>query len=353
MFNPEAPKESDIFANILIEILSLGFGQVASKVVKLGLEKVLKDADKIEKAADTMRTMVSKGTNKALARKPDTENALRAQNTASSVLGKLVDEWQQNIAETTSDMINPSFEDADAIAALGNVISDGRWLKFDGSDLYDMKNILETTLYGLMLPRLWQQKESRHPVIIMEHKDCSEERPGQPSNKDKWEENDDIFRYVHPDTAARSKVCHDGKTFYMLQHNSKDWRMASYCSISVGRLASSSCRAAGYQHFLENTPGGNWDELNGQNWGGVTLDDIVQSAYEGYKYNNNQNGYEAPVDSRLADAGGSETTVPLEAGLRTPGMIKLPICTAKEAYRYMQDHNAGSGNERGPKYPCP
>lgn len=66
--------------------------------------------------------------------------------------------------------------------------------------------------------------------------------------------------------------------------------------------------------------------LNGQSWGGVILDDKVQSSYDAYALNGHQNGYVMPTVSSVVDSKGTEGDIVFQNGIRTPGFFNLPIC---------------------------
>ncbi|KAH7207874.1 uncharacterized protein BKA55DRAFT_546953 [Fusarium redolens] len=53
------------------------------------------------------------------------------------------------------------------------------------------------------------------------------------------------------------------------------------------------------------------------NWGGVTIDDIVISSWNGYKFNGNQNGYQITETSDAVDGDGNEGNLIFEACVRT------------------------------------
>lgn len=351
VFNGEPKDDGDWFAKLLLELVSIGFGQIGGRVFKLGFEKLLKDKEKIEKATETMSSMMAGSMRTVTKRKPDIDGALGHQNQASQAVTKLVDEWRVTIVDALDAWLNPNWDDNEAHAALAESLKEGRWLGVETEDLYDMKNILEKTIYGMMLPKIWRQRENIHPVIIMEDYECNAERPGAPDYNDDYEEDDNTFRYVNPDDAQKAKVCHDGKTFYVLQHNDDGW---STSSRTVGAGFGQRTMKAGTQHAMNNIAGGNWDELNSHNWGGVTLDDVVISSYEAYKFNGMKNGYQIPEDSKLKNGGGEETLLPFEEGLRTPGLISIPICKAKDAYVHISNNLRGDWKDGpGPNYPCP
>jgi hypothetical protein len=45
--------------------------------------------------------------------------------------------------------------------------------------------------------------------------------------------------------------------------------------------------------WFEELPGGNIDDLDGTKFGGVTIDDLIISSYEGYQLNGHYNSFPA------------------------------------------------------------
>lgn len=354
VFNPETPEDqNDKMMKLFLSILSIGFAQIGTKVLRAGIQAIIKDQDKVTKATKTMKNLVKGNLRKARERAPASQTAIQAQNEISMMVSELISQWRTNIAEAAEAIINPNWDDHEAIMELGEDIGEGRWLTFESGNLFDMQKILDNTMYGQMLPAAWGMKENIHPVIIMEHVGCDDGRPDAPKQKDDFQEDDNTWRYVNPDDANRAKVCHDGKTFYVLQHNHKGYQISAY-NTGYGRFFGQTSKQSGSQsHTLTNLAGGNGDELNGSNWGGVTLADLVISAYEGYKYNGNMNGYQMPEDSTLQNAGGGNHDLPFDEGIKTPGMVKIPICTAREAYVTIKDRLGSSDRAFGEHYPCP
>lgn len=66
--------------------------------------------------------------------------------------------------------------------------------------------------------------------------------------------------------------------------------------------------------------------MDGTQWGGVTRDDLVISAVQGYLLNGDENGYQMPVGG-VGDGGGGKTgNLYLEDGIQTPGLCTIPVC---------------------------
>jgi hypothetical protein len=119
------------------------------------------------------------------------------------------------------------------------------------------------------------------------------------------------------DTAAQSRVCWNGNTYYVLNAN---WRPESTCYRDY-------CGPPNYQ--LTELPGGTFNTLSGGKFGGIRLDDTVISSVSGWQLNGNQNGYQIPDASDILDGVGNTGDIFL-AGIQTPGSFGLPVCTESQ-----------------------
>ncbi|KAJ5199735.1 hypothetical protein N7472_004939 [Penicillium cf. griseofulvum] len=114
-------------------------------------------------------------------------------------------------------------------------------------------------------------------------------------------------------------VCYDGKLHYLLNAHGTD------------------------KHSLIALPGGDHVTLDGTSWGGITIEDIVISSIDGFKQNNNANGYSRPDVNTIVTSFGGQ--VP---GVRTPGFFNLPVCT--DTTSFLEALDDGDGNS--PYWPC-
>ncbi|KAH6889491.1 hypothetical protein B0T10DRAFT_572957 [Thelonectria olida] len=127
---------------------------------------------------------------------------------------------------------------------------------------------------------------------------------------------DDVHWMVDSDDADKISVCHDGHTFFV-----------------------------GYPHFKGYTskgnprelrvsalPGGTDDELNSANWGGITLEDMVISVYDGFRLNGFKNGYKATGQGISINGTTADGNTIAELGVRTPGFVPLPLCSVERLW---------------------
>ena len=96
-------------------------------------------------------------------------------------------------------------------------------------------------------------------------------------------------------------------------------------------------------------PGGTNSVLDGNSWGGVTLQDMVISAYQGYLANSQQNGYKMPPVSQMISDTESQGELIFQSGIDTPGYFSLNVCT--NLYTTVSFIVVGQ-NTSEPNFPC-
>ena len=88
--------------------------------------------------------------------------------------------------------------------------------------------------------------------------------------------------------------------------------------------------------------------MDGTQWGGITRDDLVISAVQGYVLNGNQNGYQMPD---VGDGSGETGDLYFENGIQTPGLTTIPVCTLDMAVGAWTKYGGRSGAKPS-GYPC-
>ena len=135
--------------------------------------------------------------------------------------------------------------------------------------------------------------------------------------------------------AARSNYSVDGLTFYMVDaHDCPTDQETPY--------------GCGQPKLI---PLAGSTQLDGTAWGGVTLDDMVISSYQGYKLNKNQNGYVMPELSKAVDGEGAQGDFIYQNGIQTPGFFSFPICDADTVSAAWNEVYANRASPC-PTYPC-
>lgn len=87
------------------------------------------------------------------------------------------------------------------------------------------------------------------------------------------------------------------------------------------------------------------DSLGGGNWGGITLQDLIEGSVNTYAANGNSNGGSIP---NPLDHG--TLTALIEQNITAPGYISLPVCSPQVAWASWS--NPSQSNSSAPGYPC-
>jgi len=150
----------------------------------------------------------------------------------------------------------------------------------------------------------------------------------------------DISPFMTQDTHTQTMVCWNDNLFYVLSANDQ-W------SPDEG-FGPTNTDFWGNMPFVP-LPGGTNDVLDGTDWGGVTLQNMVISAYEGYLVNNQQNGYQMPSVSQMISDAGPQGELIFQDSINMPGYISLNVCTNL----CLTLNNIGVGQDVSqPNFPC-
>ncbi|KAK7423884.1 hypothetical protein QQX98_000755 [Neonectria punicea] len=265
--------------------------------------------------------------------------ASETHNDLSLGMGTLFEAWIDAELEFLSELFNGTNE---SITTLEGLVKDGLALEITRDlDLGDFVNVAQKIMYTQLMPTAWKISsrsidalpQKMEPMIMMVPGDCITS-------------GDELNMYLNEDDAAKMAVCHDGHTFYL-----------GYPSFAMfmKRPEGKDSEKTAWQ--LKPLPGGTTDELDGTKWGGVKLEDLVISAYEGWRLNGGKGGYEIPESSRAIDGLGTEGGLIMEQGVRTPGFSKIPICTPDRAVAAAGDWVSSQfydmmPDEDAQKFPC-
>ncbi|KAJ5835885.1 hypothetical protein N7447_001911 [Penicillium robsamsonii] len=242
------------------------------------------------------------------------KDALGTQNDISSALGTYFTAWTGMESGYVSSLFDGANDDT-SISSLQTLTSSGSMLLLSSKvDLTGMTAQAQKTLYGQLIPAAWAQGPGNlYPRILRKAGGCSTSL--------NWS----IRLLMDTSTQVGGYVCFNNDAFYVVNINpSADLKV------------------------FDTLPGGNHETLNGVAWGGVILEDIVQSSYQAYQLNGNKNGYEMPALSKIIDGAGTEGDLVFQNGIRTPGFFNLPIC---EGIQEIADI-IKKGRRNGKYWPC-
>ena len=133
-------------------------------------------------------------------------------------------------------------------------------------------------------------------------------------------------QYIDWAKGSQAHICTDGKSFYLLN------------AITINKPGDSSCSEQGLNKrfchttpaikdlYFEVLPGGSSTSLDGTQWGGLKIDDLILSIYAGYKINGMKNGYTIPTTIDPSTLG-SDGDIILGSGVQTAGLVSGSTCT--------------------------
>ncbi|TDZ24292.1 hypothetical protein Cob_v003016 [Colletotrichum orbiculare MAFF 240422] len=229
------------------------------------------------------------------------KDSASVQNDLTAAMGVLFDLWKKTQGDFLSRLFSGS--DGAAIAMLDGLLSNGTMNMIPVDiNLSGMVDVVNKIIFGQMIPVAWAVAPAAYtPFVLATGDACSDTLP---KTLDPW---------MTQDTHDKTGVCWNGNQFYVLT-------VGTYRVDVQGDVPSLPDSEPPFQPMA----GGTKDVLDGKQWGGVTLDDVVVSAYGGYLRNGRRNGYNVTLD----DSAGAVDELMWSAGVRTPGFFSLPVCTS-------------------------
>ncbi|EFW98972.1 class 5 chitinase chi100 [Grosmannia clavigera kw1407] len=238
-----------------------------------------------------------------------------SQDSFKSFMGDTMVAWQDSTANTLKVLFNG---EPDSLSLLQSVIANGHFIAggdpethilsspgytIDDDDASYMRGNVTRSYYAYMIPSIWSAVGD-NAFVLDTQKGCDADRS----------------TVYLPDDAAT--YCYDGTMYGIVYPHG----YAQSCSSSE---TGSVCTKKAFS----NPPG--IDSLDGTQWGGVTVEDLVVGSVRTYMQNNNQNG------GRTADPSDPGSLEDLMNGdITTPGYIIMPVCSAEYAWANWKAHGA-------------
>ncbi|KPM42325.1 hypothetical protein AK830_g4226 [Neonectria ditissima] len=313
-FAPQITDSSLIMREILSSFaFVIGLGSAYSWNTVIKTAKIFDNDDWRGVAKDAFNSAVTFAISTARDHLP---TAADLQNDLTEAMGAFVGKWMT----AEADYVNKIFSGAvGTLSDLHGLLRDGmQGAVPTGTDLATLKDEAQKIVYTKMIPAAWGVAPGDFaPFILASDNACSSTAEG------------DLAGHIDDSTAAQTHVCYDNKIFYVV---TPEW---------------TNNRGILVNWKLNSLPGGTYDNLKDGAWGGVTLDDIVISSWDGYKLNGNKNGYQLPDNSQAIDGNGNNGNLIFEAGTRTPGFSSMQICDVATLERNLKYCNK---NYEG--FPC-
>ncbi|KAA8651287.1 uncharacterized protein ATNIH1004_000168 [Aspergillus tanneri] len=240
-------------------------------------------------------------------------NPLDAQNGLSSFLGQMMSRWQGIEADYLDSIFSGHGENG-TTTDLYNQIKYGAMLPIINElKLTDTLPQVEKVVYGQLIQAAWKNlPDGSKPFIWASGEACGKSFPS------------DISRVLPTDVAVKANVCQDGQWFFVLSAPPSSTPGSS--SVTANAL-----------------PGGDHKTLDGSQWGGVILEDIVASSVGGFKkFGGNSYTSSAVTDHIFTDFGQQAPNI------RDPGFFSIRVCQGSA----MDMQSGLNGDPKNPEFPC-
>ncbi|CAG8003003.1 unnamed protein product [Penicillium nalgiovense] len=346
-FAPVPPKSDDSWLNTLLGLVALGVPLVGGKFFDDVLKKIPAMTAKSGVSQDhykgvmnaLLTSPVTIGTNLKGSSDPKAWTPEK-QDEFSKYMGQSLQAWNHIFTQDLEDLFDGSDE---SIERLTTMIEDGRMIdgipedipypdktkRKDEDDKDDPKteateaekksveSSFLTAFWAYSIPAVWQAS-GHHPFIIDTGRSCDDK------DGDKY-------------TKGLKSACH-GETLYELAD--PDGR-SHPCSYNCGIPGGCKCDDSAF-----SSPKG-VKELDGDDWNGLTVKDIIVGSVKTYKQNGNENGGDIadPTDSGTFDA-------LKEMDITTPGFMRLPVCTQAMARRSWENADKADATRKKDNFPC-
>ncbi|KAK1987268.1 dUTPase [Colletotrichum cereale] len=291
-------KDQTALVKTILDVLQFGIG-VASAVIKEA--GIFASSSYLSFAKDSFNSAISSSLALSKDNLKAAKDAASIQNDLTSSLGALFDYWKK----TQSDYLSAIFSGSNqtTIDMLDSLVRDGMMNMVPVDvNLSDMVKVVQTVIFGQMIPLAWADAPAGFTPFVLKTGDaCSATMPKT------------LDPYMTQETHEKTGVCWLGNQFYVL----------TVGSVNVDVQGDTPGLPDSDPPF-QPLSGGTHDVLDGTHWGGITLEDIVISAYTGYEMNGNRNGYNISMD----DSQGAVDQLMFARGVQTPGFFKLPVCTS-------------------------
>ncbi|KAM7183708.1 hypothetical protein V8F20_012513 [Naviculisporaceae sp. PSN 640] len=326
-FAPIPPPKTNRDLFILLDLLAMGTLTAAGPFFNSFLGKLPSfskpGGTTLPNVKDTTMTMIGQSIGLAKDAKgpPKPENWKPAdQDRFSAYMGEVIHGWQNITVKSLEKMLSGNSESLpilDKLLANGAMYPKGLTPKSDT----DLSRNIRKTFFGYAIPILWQ-RAGYYPFIIDSGAPC----PGSVNP---------ITKYMSEDTQSKTGYCYRGTIWYLAMPDGD----------------AEECVESGCFENKFSAPTG-LAALNGEDYGGLTKDDIIMAAVNTYINNGSKNGAE-PGSVDLNDINAKDSLFRMD--ITTPGFISLPICSpqiARKSWELTKGHVGSPGKGSTPNWPC-
>ncbi|RSL78176.1 hypothetical protein CEP51_008443 [Fusarium floridanum] len=331
LFAPDVDDSAEF--NLIADMVGVALGMLSAPA----FNKMIRHGAKGDDLKDLIANSASWGATIA----KDVQNSQR-ETDASKVAGKLGD-LSKMWKNATTEFMKQAFKGDDkSVDYIGQMIAQG---KFNNPrvtiEVPELEFQIRRVLYAILIPEAWRVGAGLAPAFIMDSGyDCNAVGPL---------DND----YISPSTAEEMGYCHKGRRYYILAPNGD----ATNCG-HQSPPANGDGPPCNDRYF--SAPQG-IAELTGKSdaWEGITKEDLIVGAVEGWKLRGEKNRGGFPDMTNPENYDFLLDNNAQEIDIRTPGIVQIPVCTPEKARGGWKYGSSLSSTQKEtlldvlPYYPCP
>ncbi|KAF4442605.1 Killer toxin subunits alpha beta [Fusarium acutatum] len=266
-FAPDVDESSEF--NLIADFLGIAVGMFTAPFFNKIMQT--KDSPTVD-IKDLIANTASWGATVA----KDIQNSKR-ETPKSKVAGKLSeisDLWTESIEAFTEKAFRGDDESVDYI---GELIADGKFNNDEVTfDMSDLRKQLRKFFFAVLIPEAWKVGAGYAPAFVMDSGyDCNAVGPLD-------------YEYIAPSTGEEMGYCYQGRRYYLLALNGRERN----CDPQVPGGTGGNPTDCKPNYFTALQGIDNLDAKNqgAYDWGGITAQDLVAGAVEGWKANKEKNG---------------------------------------------------------------
>ncbi|KAM7211665.1 hypothetical protein V8F06_012965 [Rhypophila decipiens] len=315
---------------IFISAMDMFFGVWSAPLWNNGL-KALKTfdghADRFNNAKDIANVVVGSSTTilKDVASKTNPEKIGQG---LKVTLEWMVKEWYKSLAEMQTALFNSSDTSRESLTTLlkdGNLLYDGQYEGDEDDPDYRNAGLLvddlqiqdaaKKTIYAVLIPEAWKNARRQDIFAADMERGCDDK-----IDKLELDESDA--------TIDKAKVCINKRMHILLSAKGNGQK----CWVDRGGSRSY------YDLPFSLAPG--WDAIDTEAFGGLTKREMIEGAIK------------SDMQDGLVLLPSTDVDVLIEHGITTPGVIRIPACTIKNARKNWNDIMDFAGPKRWSTWPC-
>lgn len=194
----------------------------------------------------------------------------------------------------------------DAVDQFISQVAHGTWFQLNNDTTDDARTRARKMTMAKLIPFAWSHDGTFMPVIIVSDNADDTDNPFSA-----------LTEYITADQAKSVRYNYNGKTF---------WAMG-FESCEGWSTVSDKCTSTSTPFSMLDGHG----DLDGsvEEWGYLSLEEMVQSSWLGYKLNGYANGYDittADNAEHILDESGNTSRYQYLQGVLSPGYVSIPMC---------------------------